>query len=726
MRLPCLSALALLLLPVLPTAIIMERVVRQNWKDSNHFSVGQSSLTRNLRRSVPEDAVWSTCHQCAFDHVLNRVVLFDQSGELRRLLAHNEADILLAKSRYDSYNGLPGNMPDQNVVCEDTRVFATLVERSLVASQDCSRVWDGPVILYNLINFRVGNLLADLIEHVFDMKRQAEPSPATFILSALDGDPWTDTFQELFTILAGSSPILRSTFNALGGVTCISDLHVGIDEFKSYISDGWAATNALRPLSQHYTAYQRVKTGFVGSLLLSHFAEHVKQQQQAQQTQPHNCHIVHLVRGSRMKDMADMAVVAIRHIVNTAEVLEVLQKTTNCSVEPALLDDMSFKDQFAAFQRGDVLVGLAGSGLHNALFFKDHAVAITIMQKGWCGVRWWFERQMVLSNLWPLTLCDEPPLHRVHFRWHRFGWLVGPWYTKETASTVDIPLFTDVVQRASAILSQITSSSNSTQTRSRRPFCTARSSVTGSCNIAGVQPEHKNLPLRIIAAIGSDISIVLSAANPHLSFVPMAVAIGDDIAQNPTSSQVDDWMHFYGSRLAFCSNIQRKNGFTNSASCLTLNSTHEFSTVHLPAKAEETASCVVKFWFELDGELLHESKSAWIYDKKRTIGLLASMIANDWHLHNASTVRMLPAFKLHQCTKAAVFGDGHFSSDPLPLYPFTIQHKLYEACAPAEQQVELFVDCMQCLVGVVEEVLLLDQKTKAQGHELHRLLRVVE
>ena len=709
---------------------LMEQVVRRNWNRPSHFSVGQSSLTRNLRRSVPEDAVWSTCHHCAFDHALNRVILFDQFGALRQLT--HDVDILLAKSRYDSFSGVQGNRPDKNVICENTRVFATIVERPLVTSQDCSRVWaDGPIVLYNLINFRVGHLLADLIENIFYMRLQAEPFkiPATFILAALDGDPWSDTFQELFTILAGSSPILFSTFNALGGVTCMRDLHVGIDESKSYVSDGWAeVTNALLPLSHHYTAYQRVKTGFIGSLFLSHFGKHVRQQQEFQksQAQPHNCHIVQLTRGIQQGALIRLA---IRHIVNAAEVLEVLQKATSCSVEHALLDDMSFKDQFAAFQRGDLLVGLAGSGMHNAVFFKDNAVAITIMQKGWCSVRWWFERQMVLSNLWPLTLCDEPPLHREHFRWHRFGWLVGPWYTKETTSTVDIPLFTDVVQRASAIFSRRATSSNSTRTRSRRPFCTARSSMTGSCGVAGVQPDHENLPLHLIAAIGSDGSIVSSAANLRLSLVPMAVVIGEDIAQNPTSSQVDEWMQVYSSRLAFCSKIQRKIviGLTNSSRhCLALNSTHEFSKVHLPARAED-ASGVVKFWFELDGKLLHKSESVWSYDKKRTIDLLASMIANDWHLHDASAVKMLPASELHQCTEPALFeGNERLSVDPLPLHPFTIQHDLYKACARAEELVELFVRCVKCLVGAVAEVLLLDQKTKAGEHEHRQLLHVME
>lgn len=679
----------------------------------------QSSLTRTLRRSVPETAVWSQARSCAFDHARDRVLLFDPESKLRHYaqIQIRAPEVVLAKSRYDSFAGLQGPTYDPKVFCKDSKVLSRIVKRPLVTAMDCSRILSEPVAIFKLINFRVGHLLADLVESVHQLRLQQPANTTfTFVLAAMDGSPWTTTFHTLFTVLAGTPPVLLSSFNAQGGVTCMHELFVGVDESKSYVSDGWATTMPSHPLEQQIDAYQHARMRFVKHLLLSYSVQHHDNKQGG-------CHIVHIVRGHEV--VGARVQMSGRHIANSNEVLTALAGTalagTECSVHLALLDDMSFKDQLVAFRRTDLLVGLAGSGLHNALFLKDKAVAISIMQPRWCNVRWWFERQMVLSNVWPLSLCDEPSPHRAHFRWHQSGWLVGPWYTKNVPLTVDIPLLQNAVSTASDIRrTMFTADKPAFRTQPRRPFCTAQSSVTGSCGGGnrrkGHEYEYGNSTLQFVAATGNDLTVG-SSVDFHFTFVPVAV-VGHraNMTQKPSDRQLDSWMRLHGHRLTFCAcNVGIRESTRESSPgmspkpfcrkhCLPLDATHEYTLLDLPAAFADTA--VFKFWFELDGQLFRGSESAWAWDKRnRDTDVLASMRANDWHLRGSvSAARSLPADKVQSCTPASASSSlGGRSPARIVLDPFTIQREIYLRCMRS-QLAEAFVHCVQCMVGAARDV----------------------
>ena len=694
----------------------------------SHFSFGPSSLTREFRRSIPEDAVWSHVTSCGYDHALNRVLLFDPAGELQQLT--QTSVVLLAKSRYDAFAALPpAHNIDSNIICKDTKFWANIVKRPLVVARECSRVLeDRPVILYKLLNFRVGHLLSDLIEniHYYTSVVGVEEShtPPTFILAAMDGKAWSTTFQELFTILAGASPMLLSTFNAHDGVTCIRNLHVGVDEFKSYVTDGWRATTGSTgstgssPLVQHYKAYQKMKIYFVGSLILSGFAESVPQEQKGGLG---NCQIVHVIRGRNEGNGVHFST---RHITNTKEVLNVLAKAApSCSLRVMFLDHMTFKEQFQHFRQSDMFVGLAGSALHNSVFLKDNAVVINIMQQGWCNVRWWFERQMLLSNVWPLTLCDEPLHHRVHFRWHRSGWLVGPWYTKNTPSTVNISLLRNAVYKGIEMISNSNKTSaselsdrtslNPTRTQPQHPFGKE----------VDVQLEHETdaVSLHLTAATGG---VSLLSADRLLSLVPVAVVTQQvNITQQSMRSQLKTWMKENGFQLAFCASILEVGSGIVSAGiatishekrCLPLNATHEYSTLQLPT-AKTMNTHVIKFWFERDGQLLQDSEGAWFHDETNdTVDMLALMVEKDWHLHGISTIPALTVSMLRECVP--VVSEDDDLEYPIELHPFTIQHNLYYHCASVEEDTQMFMSCMQCLVEMVKKVIhiaFLGKKTSA-------------
>ena len=676
----------------------------------------QSSLTRSLRWSVPDTAMWSQARSCAFDHARDRVLLFDPESKLRHYAQIRTPEVVLAKSRYDSFAGLHGPAYDPKVVCKDSKVLSRIVKRPLVPAMDCSRILSEPVAIFKLINFRVGHLLADLVESVHHLRLQQPANTTfTFVLAAMDGNPWTTTFYTLFTALAGTPPVLLSSFNAQGGVTCMHELFVGVDESKSYVSDGWATTMPSHPRAQQIDAYQHARMRFVKHLFLSYSVQHNDDKQGG-------CLIVHITRGEI--ELAGARIkLSSRHIANSYQVLSALVGT-ECSVHQALLGDMSFKDQLVKFRRTDLLVGLAGSGLHNAMFLKDKAVAISIMQPGWCNVRWWFERQMVMSNVWPLSLCDEPSPHRAHFRWHRTGWLVGPWYTKNVPTMVDIPLFQNAISTASDIRrTMFTADKPAFRTQPRQPFCTAQSSVTGSCGVGNQRKEHEyeygNSTLQFVAAIGNDLTVG-SSVDFHFTFVPVAV-VGHraNMTQKPSDRQLDSWMRLHGHRLMFCAcNVEvgieestRESSPGMSPKpvcrkhCLPLDATHEYTLLDVPAAFADTA--VFIFWFELDGQLFRGSESAWAWDKRnRDTDALASMRANDWHLRGSvSAARSLPADKVQSCTPASASSSlGDRSLARIVLDPFTIQREIYLRCMRS-QLGEAFVHCVQCMVGAARDVL---------------------
>ena len=122
----------------------------------------------------------------------------------------------------------------------------------------------------------------------------------------------------------------------------------------------------------------------------------------------------------------------------------------------------------------DVFISQQGTGFHNVLFMRPGTTAILIMQPGWCRFHWQFSDQAILLDIHVVLLCQDNIPEALRFqraylqddasgsilsvdstlRWHKKGYMQGPWHSKSVDVNVNESKFAQVVAIARAISQQ--------------------------------------------------------------------------------------------------------------------------------------------------------------------------------------------------------------------------------------------------------------------------------
>jgi hypothetical protein len=342
-----------------------------------------SKLIISESESVPDSQRWSICSYCAWKYDQNRLYWFyenqDQVGSLLDDYVNaswsqwGEFFHFYKNDRFKLYH----KVYSANEFSFNNTLFITK-----------------PVFLLPMITFHVGHLLVDVLEQLYSMMidTYGEIRRDCIILIDVAGeeerailqtkiDLHTDKNSDLFANMLNyfsdfpkfSVPEFFNLLSKNGKHIIFLNLHLGLDISKTYYSKGYSNHPCIFKPSD--VSHLSVRYQHFRDFLWENGPLHIN---------PEKNNIK--LNWPLIKQQLNIVIIQRddnRVITNLHDVLHQIQVVHGFNTSQYDLNKLPFSQQLIIFSKADILVAVAGTALHNAIFMRPGTIIIILMQPGW-------------------------------------------------------------------------------------------------------------------------------------------------------------------------------------------------------------------------------------------------------------------------------------------------------------------------------------------------------
>lgn len=391
----------------------------------------RSNLTVYEHRSVPDNTMWSICHDCSFGK--QGIQLWSRESELRKKVT----TMTLSGSNWQEFFYLRRN--DKFML-------------SSTSSAQAKFIVERPVFIVPIITLHPGHLLIDVFESIFHAMMTTYGRVRTDALIVLDVaaeeerevlerklayaiKAYSDPLYSLYSLFLAFStlPVLTSAnfltdLASIDGIV-LRSLHLGADTSKSFYYQGFRnhpQSAVVSAFASNNLAYQR-RLAAPHRAFQSYLYDYLTPLLKA--------------RGEPVEQSVAIDVLLVqrtdnRVIMNLDAVVRALQ-LRNLTVAIVALEDLTLWRQLQLLRNAKILLGAGGTTFHNLVFMsrspltylapnpyndnyndgkhlleteKKSVVAIILMQSAdWCSWSWLYYHQALLLGHSALVLCPPSP-----------------------------------------------------------------------------------------------------------------------------------------------------------------------------------------------------------------------------------------------------------------------------------------------------------------------------
>lgn len=443
-------------------------------KNSNDFQISNPSyINTQFKHSIPNNQGWTRCLNCIWSN--SSIYYFASSAVDSPIIdaSWNQWEEFFFEHHNDRYQLYP------------------------IEKLSFQYIINHPVYICPIITFHVGHILIDVIESIYHSMVASYGMIRTDALIVFDvaginyfacisknyicciGDDERKILQEKLTRniageydvlgqilrLFSSNPIISVHFlQSAAHNILLKDLHIGLDISHSFYS----ISAEYHPLNIDISSDRFLQAASKYQM----FREYLIESKFLQFLQKESC----ISNNNNSSDEIESINVLIiqransRVIMNVDIVIDLICNKTvhevyvNCLMVE--LEDIRFSSQLSLFGETDILISVAGTALHNIIFFRPKTKVIVLMQRQWCKWSWIYTNQATLLGMATYIYCEDnisnDQSSPTFVQWTKGYWNQGPRFSKFTNISLEmsrfLPLFEDAL--LSCITNKVTISTD--------------------------------------------------------------------------------------------------------------------------------------------------------------------------------------------------------------------------------------------------------------------------